>query len=292
MPGLLDALETLQDTISAIINADPTAGMAGGAWPGQTVPGWAVSTDLAAILAQGQHNHEIVIWPGEAKNTTRYSPYDDFLVTVATGTPTVAAAVVGSNVVATFAGVFTSSITVVFLINGKLVVVPATAPMTLAALATLCANAINAAAITGVTATPSGAGVSIAGAFFVKVNISGQGTVAYEVGRQLWGMLVTVYGADPFTRLTLGQAITNNLGTSMASTRSLSMSDGNKMFVLAASGSALCEKAQSSYSAYEWHIPFDVEIPIIEMTKTYQVAVVDLTTQIDKYPPVQSYIMG
>lgn len=277
MSGLLDAVQTLQDGIQAAIQSYFAAQNPALNWDGQVVPGWAVSTELAAILGKGNHNFLVVIWPTTTKNCTRYSPQDSYNVEVATGTPTIA---VSANV-ATFSGSFTSAITVNALVNGKIVTVPAAA-QSLSSLATLVANAIATAGITGVGATASGADVTVTGAYQFECTISGMGTVSYEVGRDEQGVLVTVYGPDPFTRLTVGEAIRTKVGTALS--HSLTMSDGNEMMVLRDNGGGLCEKAQSSYSAYEWALPFMLEYPLIETVTTYQVGVVETNTTIDNQP--------
>jgi hypothetical protein len=293
-----DVLTTLGQAISAAINA------AGFAPPGQTFKGQILSTELAKILGKGQGNYAIALFPGADVNETCYSPGDRPVPTPAPQTLTVSQE--GDQL--TFGGTLNvdDPVNVHMLLNGHsfvvqypslvcwldavVIEVPTGSAGTIAEFVATIAADINAAAISGVTATAVEDTLTTDGLHALSATIAGVGSVQYEVGRFKQLVQVSVYAPDPLTRLQVGDAIRRRVGS--ASAHVLTLSDGITQCPNFLAGGKLVEKAQSSYGAFEWHFGFDVTYPIVEVVETYEVGVVALTTTVAKFSPVKSFVGG
>ena len=279
-PRLQDAQNTLVQAVSDAING------AGVTYPGQTVPGIPVGTELVKMMAQLNNEYLVSVLPiGSPKNVTRYSPYDGRLVTPPQ--PVGFTATVSGGTV-TFAGTIAAQANVHIFVGAPKVdvVVTITSGDNLTTLATKCAAAINGASVPNVTATPSGATFSVTGSPHLKVNIEGFGSISREVRRWQAMMQVSIYAPNAQVRYDVGDAIDSSIGTSL--NHWLTMSDGSPMYV-SGSGSRLIDEAQSSYSCLEWHLTFSVEYPQILTQTTVQIGGVQVSEQIDNRPAITTY---
>lgn len=266
-PRILDVLDTLIVAISAATNSGLTS--QGLTCPGQTYSGHAISTKLASILSQLNGNHANVLWPLAARPTTRFNSRDQAQVTK----PIVMLTATISNSVITLAGAVGGAYNVHVIVDGLADAFVQTAGgQEVDDVAGLVADAINALGYVGVEASAVGPAVSVTGANLLQCNIGGTGSKTLEVGRVDRLIQVSIYAPDPDTRSVIGDAIQTQVGT--ADNHSLTLSDGQALYVMNGQGEALVEKAQSSYSAFEWHQFYEVSYPLTRTLPATQIGAV------------------
>lgn len=267
-PRLYDVLDTLGEAISAAVNAGLVDAEL--TCPGQTYNGHAVTTKLAAILSNLNGNHAVVLWPLAARPTTRYSSSEFPKVTPPTVNLT---REIAENVI-TFGGTVNGTYNVhTVLGNYADAFVQTTNGQTPAQVAAAVAAAINTLDLAGITAMAVGTAMTIDGVDVFECNIGGTGSIQRTVGLQTRLIQVSVYAPDPDTRTVVGQAVIDNIGTT--DDHCLLMSDGQALNIFLGQGESFVEKAQSSYSAFEWHIFFEVEYPITQTHAATQVGVIE-----------------
>jgi len=289
-PRLIDVLDTLGEAISNAVNAAEIPQNSGIA-PGQTVMGWAVTTELTKILALGEMNHLIVLWPLKPSVSPIYSPNDPTSQVPAPPTITLLAteSVSGSNDVWTFAGSISGAYNVHLVIDSLYdVLVQTTNGQTLTAFVAAAVTAITDADIPGVRASQIGNELLIAGASDIICNISGAGSIATEVDRITRIVQVSTYAPNPMARTLIDDAIIQGVGT--VATQYYTLNDGWGLWVrYVGAGETYREKAQSSYSAYEAHSYFTVEYPIVTVSPATQIGVTKLTQQVGSLPSETFY---
>lgn len=283
-PRLIDALDTLGVAISAAINAAQIPADPGLA-PGQTVEGWAVTTELTKILAQNGLNHLVVLWPLKSKNETIWNAED----TQISSPPTVDLTVTNEDGTLTFAGTIPAvyNVHIVFGTIGD-VLVQTTAAQTLDDLASAVAAAINAADLPGTSAEASGAAVPVTSPFPFVCNIGGTGSVTQEIMRVSRLVQVSVYAPNPMTRTLIADAILGAIGTAKIRERIYPMSDGQALEVFYMDDD-MREKAQSSYSAFEHHIWYRCRYPVTLALPATQIGAIKATRTIDEMEPQTSF---
>jgi hypothetical protein len=288
-PRLIDALDTLGQAISDAINA---AGIPqdNGIAPGQTVLGFAVTTELVKILAQGGMNHLVVLWPLKADlNRAIYSPNDPYCQTEKC--PDVALNYLQTVIAPTFLqqaatqlryiGLVDQPYNVTLVVNGERVLVQAAPPMLLTDVAAAVAAAVNKLGLSGVVATVTQDTVTIPLAYEVVCEVGAAGSVTTEIDRVCRLVQVITYAPNPMARTLLDDAIVQGVGTNIS--KWFTMSDGQAMLARYVDGGPdrYREKAQSSYSAFEAHSLFRVEYPITVDTPATQIGAVDLSGTIN-----------
>jgi hypothetical protein len=279
VPRLEDAINTLGLAITTAINA------AGITYKAQGVPGMPVSTELSNILGQADDEYLYTIFPTDAgKDATRYSPAETTVKTPPIVTLT--ASVSGKTI--TFAGsvpttgpqynvhIFVGSP----LADAFFTTSSADSPSTVA---TKAAASVNALALPGVTESVIGPACTVNGTPTLKCNIGGVGSISQEVGRYGRLLQVSIYAPNPTVRSVVGDAIITAVGTSKA--HFYPLSDGSALYCRKQNDRWI-EKAQSSYSAFEWHIIFAIEYGQLQTDTGYQVEAVEIVTTINQNAPV------
>jgi hypothetical protein len=316
-PRLLDVLDTMIDAISAVCNASPVVGD----YPGQTVAGWAVTTELTKILALGGNNYLTVLWPLKPSIGPIYSPNDPFCNYYDIPTSSLTATVtqqnqdtIGGGGGFDVSGAFdiagfdigetpifeidfegtigtTSQNVVTVLGNAAQCLVATTSDETTTDLATRVAAAINAAGVSTVFALAINQFVFVTGVQQLACNVGVVGSLTTEVDRITRAIQVITYAPSYMPRCQVDDAITQGLGTT--ETMWLELSDGQAMHVRRCGGhEQYVEKAQSSYSAFEAHTFFMVEYPTTVVTPVVQIGVVKLTEQVGDVLPPQTFYIG
>lgn len=279
-PRLQDAMNTLSNAVSAAINN------AGVTYPGITPDaGWPVVTELVKALSPGSNAYFVAVFPlGSPKNVTRYSAYDRSLQIAPTVTLT---ATVASSVI-TFGGTVAAGYNVHTFVGNPLhdVAYKTVAGDTLSSIATNVAAAINAASVSGVTATPSGATVTVTGGKPI-CNVGGSGSISREVGRRCAMFQVSVYAVNPTVRYAAGDAIASGIGGS--NSHHLALSDGSDMFVNYQTD-RLIDKNQSSYSCFEWHFTFECEYSQVQTVTATQIEGVTVTDTLNTNTTATTYV--
>jgi hypothetical protein len=249
--------------------------------------GWPVGTEEVQKLGQPNTEGSITVYPIQgAKNATRYPGQYQVLTA-----PTVNLfAVVAHNTV-TFSGVSDSVYNIHAFFGGKYVDAryQTSVSETLANVASGVASAINALAISGLTASASGAVVTLTGGQFQTVNIgSGNALLGIEEFRVERTIQVSVWINDAPTRWQIVEAIVNAIGNS--NLHFLTLSDGSQAYIHYQSD-YLDDSSESSYSLYAHHIWFGVEYGQINTSPAYQIESAGVTQTIDSTTP-KTYYFG
>lgn len=292
-PRMIDVLDTLGAAIQAACTANcPII-------PHQVGPGWVLSTQLAEILAQGNGNSATALWPLPETDASRFSSNEGQIYTPPTVTlfATVAAAGFneamdsglgfydsdqgafdllpgpGSSFIVTFTGIpMACNVHTVINTVGDAFIQP-TAEMALSDVANALCAAVIALDVPGITALASGPSVVIGGALTVECNIGGIGYLERVVAQVRRPIQASIYSPDPTTRTILFEVMRSYIGTN--DSHWLTMSDGQLLYVEIGSRSMPVEKAQSSYSAFEYHMVFETEYPVTTLTPVAVLGVVE-----------------
>jgi hypothetical protein len=276
-PRLLDVLDALITAISAAIN-DAQIPQDDELAPGQTVAGWAVTTELTKILSLGQMNHLVVLWPLKPMKGAVYSSNDPYcqVPTPPTVGLTAAVTVVGGAYHIQFGGSVAGVYNIHSIVDGADALVTTSNAESLPAVATAVAAAITDLDLSGVSANATGSLVVVTGAFDLACNVGGTGSIAREVDRVTRLIQVTTYAPSPEARTLIDDAIVGRLGTT--ETDFLTLSDGQALYVRNTyAGEYLNEKAQLSYSAYQAVSLFKVEYPIMVASPATQIGAIALS---------------
>lgn len=280
MSRLNDVLTALANAVNAAINSS------GITTPTQVGIGKPNFEDLTKIITAGEMQVTIYTDDSGIRNTTRFFPRWQVKTPL---NVTLAAAVSGNTV--TFSGTVPASGTqfnVHTLLGDPLTdslvqTVPTDTPSTIAA---KCAAAINTLALSGVTASASGAVLTVNGTATIICNVGGSATIAQEVSRVSRLVQVIAYTADPDIRAAVEDAIISQVGTS-ASPR-LSLADGTRAWCRYHS-SAWVDDKQQDFSMYESHICYTLEYGVLQTQTATQIGAVqatlgDLTTGVNQTP--------
>lgn len=260
-----DVLETIRSAVTSALSAAATAGNI--STTGQVVVGWPASTQLTEILANAQSQVSLYMLEG-GKQDTRYppewvsiaQPNVPLIATVSGGTVTFSGSVVAGLNIHTFVGNILQDAYYQTVLEDNL-----------ASVATHVASAINALAISGVTATPSGNGLSVTGSYSLACNI-GASSVAIAREAHLWQRCVqiSIWAPDPNTRYAMTDPILSSIGT--IDNSFLTLSNGMTMRIYNSGRQSWNkDKLQLSYSCYQAHYIFDVEYYSIAQTTSSQI---------------------
>lgn len=290
--GLDTALTAIGENMAAILDA------AGLPSSGIVFKGWPTSTEIVKVLGQVNVNHVISLYPLPARNITRWLDKSYRYVQ-----PDVTLdGVINTNTLA-FSGTAPAAGKPNFNVHAFIVGVNADvyAPVvvgdSLAAIATKVANAVNALALPGITAAPSGAGAVLTGAAWKNVNIGGTGSYEREssrVGRQLQATIWTTGASDPndidkSLRYAILDAIVAGCGTQ--DEHFITDSTGEPIYLLY-HGDTPDDNSESSYSLYVAHVFFDMEYSMRTVQPATQVGVIENTLQVNQYAPTTKFIGG
>jgi hypothetical protein len=266
-PRLRDVLDTVKNAVQAALAAANAPGA------GQVYVGWPTSVEEVQKLGQPGAEGSVTVYPLKgASNVTRYP-----------GTPTIAVAPV-HNLIAvaagrtlTFSGVNDQAYNIHGFFYGKLVdaYYGTTAGQTLAQVATAYAAAITALNV-GITASASGAAVTLTGGQFTQVNIGSSGTIVTEEVRIRRTIQVSVWMNDDDTRWVLADIIMAALGGT--DDHFLSLSDGSQCYVTYA-GDVPDDSSEGAYSMFVHHIYFQVEYGQLSVATGYEIEGFEVTTQ-------------
>ena len=147
------------------------------------------------------------------------------------------------------------------------------------------AAAINSLAVVGVSASHTGAMVTISGARFTIVNIVGTGQAHKEVGRVSRTVQVSIWTNSPWSRYAIHDAISSTLGAVDACW--ITLPDGGRVLILG-KGERLTEQSQSSYNIYEAHLTYYVEYGVVQRATAYQIgAITDDVILVNELTPHQ-----
>jgi hypothetical protein len=199
MADLSDVMLALAQLISGTIypngTAQPSAVIVGGAAvPARIYPGWPIPAQLDADLAAGTINVSVFAPPGTERNTTRYPRQ---WVTATPATVTLTATVDATGTMVTLGGTVSTPQNVAIIVDGQAVVYSVQSSDTLAAIAASLATLLAAA---GITATSSGAVVTIVGARGLVARVGGVAGVIKELSRQDRLFQITFWCSSPAAR--------------------------------------------------------------------------------------------
>lgn len=275
LPKLQDALEALVNQIQAALVNIPGRG--------QVYVGWPTGTEETQKLGQPDIEGSVTVWPLGGHDATRYLPdYEILAAPVVNLTATV------SNNTVTFSGASDKAYNIHAFIGGRWVdaYYATGANESLANVAVGVAAAINALAISGVTATASGDGVSLAGAQFGSVNVGGSGTIVSEQRRTRQMVQVSIWVNDFPTRFQMADAIMTAIGT--ASNHFLTLTDGSQAYIEYQSDH-MDDSSTSSYTVAVHHIVYMVEFGILQSATAYQIESIGTTEQINSLTNTTDY---
>ncbi len=233
--------------------------------PAQVVAGWPYVNELVALLSQKEYILTVFPHP-DGHQTSRYSPIpftiqDPFVSLVATVSLTARTI--------TFSGSAQTGINVHSFIGPLLQdAYYQTRPSdTLASTATAVAAAINALTISGVSASASGAMVTVTGSPYIICNVgSSQETMAVEVNRIQRTVQVSAWCPTPDLRFQVSDPILQSIGTTDVPV--LKFSDGSPLRIQNNGRIDYnTDESQSAYSLYEYHINFEVEYGILRYVR-------------------------
>jgi hypothetical protein len=253
--------------------------------------GWAVTTELTKILALGEMNHLVVLWPLKPTISPIYNPNDpeSQVATPPTIALTVEQSISGPDIVYTFGGSIAGAYNVHLVIDNLYdVLVQTTAGQAISAFVAAAVTAITDADIPGVSASQDGDELLISGASDVICNIGGTGSIATEIDRITRIVQVSTYAPNPMARTLIDDAIVQGVGN--VTNQYYTLNDGWGLWVrYAGAGETYREKAQSSYSAFEAHSYFSVEYPIVTVSPATQIGAIKLTEQVGSLPSSITY---
>lgn len=233
--------------------------------PAQVVPGWPFVNELVALLTQKEYIVTVFPHP-DGHQTSRYSPIpftiqNPFVSLVAT--VSLAARTI------TFSGLAQPGINVHSFVGPLLqdAYYQTKVSDTLASTATAVAAAINTLAISGVSASASGAVVTVTGSPYIVCNIgSSQEAMAVEVNRIQRTVQVSAWCPDPQTRFNVSDPILQSIGTT--DVPFLKFSDGSPLRIQNNGRIDYnTDESQSAYSCYEYHVNFEVEYGILRYVR-------------------------
>jgi hypothetical protein len=248
-----------------------------------------ISTEIAKSVASNPLQCMVSVWPlSGARNETRY-PVERKLL--ALPTPGTTATIDSTGTILTIAGTPATGDVVHAFFHTPLLDAAhrVAAGESAAAIATAIAAAANAYGVSGVTATPSGAQVTLSGAVWSQVNVGASGTMLMEITRVERLFDVTVWSSTSETRFAVGEAILAVLGGTNQTT--LLCSDGTRANIWYGNDK-LDDDPSESYSLYKWHLLFRIEYGITQEVAITQVEGVEWTQQLDSQTPTTSYAGG
>lgn len=221
MASIVDVEKAIQVAVSNALNA------ANVTIPNQVVRGWPSFTSLTKILQKGQFQVSVFSEPN-ARNVTRFIP--EWGVLGSMPSKTLTATISGSRV--TFGGSVATVHNVHTFVGGYSSGVPlsdgyaqAAVGDSLSTVATKVAAAINGLALSGVSATASGAAVTVSGAPLVECRIGVQAPLAKEVRRTERQVRVTCWCPKPEIRDQVGPVV--ELAIGYAGNYWLALADGS-----------------------------------------------------------------
>lgn len=280
-PKLLDVMQKLKWAIESALSAASAPGA------GQVYLGWPTGSEEVQKLGQPYDEGSITIFPiRSSSNVTRYSNQARSV----SRNPVNLLRTVVKNVV-TFSGTCDAVYNIHGFIAGRFVdaYYATTAGQSLTALATAYAQAVNNLAVPGVTASASGASVTLHGAQWQVVNIGGTGTFFIEQFRVQRILQVSLWINDPLVRETISEIILNAIGIS--GNHFLTLSDGTAAYIRYFCDN-LDETSQSSYSMYLKQIWYSVEYGQNTAGTAYEVEGIGATLGINGVTPSQPSYFG
>lgn len=257
--ALSDVLVALGQAVTSSINS------AGITAPTQVYTGWPTAQELMPIINNGGYAVSVHALDG-SKNITKYpKDFQNY-----SAPPANLVATLSHNTI-TFSGVSDVSYNVYAMIYGQPYVaayVQTSASQSLSSIATAVAGAINALALTGITASAAGAVVTLSGGQFSFCNVGTNGLIAREVTRINRWLQVSVWAPDPVLRFAIQNAIMAGIG--YAIDLFLNLPDGSKMFCRYMTDK-MEDEHQVSYALFVHHIIFDAEYGVIEIDPATQI---------------------
>lgn len=241
---------------------------------GQIIRGNPLITEVGNILAAGDGNWQIQLWPLKAKVFSPLPPTENWVANLPTSP--LLAAVTTSTITFSLTGAIGSPINV-HTVFGDLAdaYVQAVVGDTPTSVAAKVAAAINALALDGISATAAAGVVSVTSNVSFLCNVGASGTIAYPVGRFQRGVQISVWASDPYTRSMLEEAIEENVGTSFNTF--LLLPDGTALRVIN-DGVGWDDDSQSAGSLFLGHLVYTVIYTIMLTSPATPVGAIKLLT--------------
>ena len=245
--------------------------------PGQVFKGFPLSTELVSIVDQSAGQWQVSVFALPAKGAQKFRPIG--FSTPPTNEIASATAVVDSHTqTITFSGTPTRAYSVncvIGFIDDANIAVAANETPT--QMATAMASAINALALSGVSATSALGVTTVSGPVPIVCNVGGTGTLATEVMRVSRLIQVSIWASDPDTRELLYEAIIQNVG--IVTAECIALSD-NAPLRLKYAGDRFDDDSQSAFTLYVCHLTFTAEYGIIQSSTGYQIGAVEAVQQV------------
>lgn len=276
----------LDGIVSAVNNAINAQGIT---QRGQVGKGWPVATEITPILAQSDNEWQVSVYPlPGSKNVTRNRPEYAMIPK-----PNVTLTASVTNNLITFAGTPQAGLNIHAFCDAPL---PDTwyvtnGQDTLASIAFGVAGSINAAGRPGLSATATGAVVTVTGCKTLRVTIGGSETavIGREVGRIERVVQVSVWASNDAVRALVFGAIQSGVG--MLDSRFFTLADGTD-YGICYESDTWSDESQSSYSLYVSHTLYRVEFGITQTVTATQVGSVIASTTDGSMTPVVGYSAG
>ena len=306
--ALWDALDALATNVTAIVSPlatsmiDPVSG-ASVTDSVQVMVGDPIGVDIAQIIAAKKS--QITVWPtGSSTDVTKYQgawrpvkAASPLIATVVIGTPstiTLSGAVIAGINIHTHVGkpyalkdaYYQSAGTGATIVDGGValgdfdgsIFVASSSSDTLITIAAAIAAQINALALPGISATASGAVVTVTGARAIICDIGAVGVLQREIGRTDEQVQVAVWSPYPHWRAKYAAAIKNAIGCKGSpDNQYYAYGDGSTTAWIRYGGGAWRDSSQSDYGAYEARLVFMVEYPEVQRIAGYPIGAIQPT---------------
>jgi hypothetical protein len=257
MADLEDIMAVLAGVVTGAIYPNGTGQAPVTGFQASIFPGWPVPKALDDAMAAGRVQVSIYADDAEAV-TTRYLPE---WREVSRETPTVAVSVAGSTV--TLVGTVSAHAIGVAIGPAKIMYAMQRSD-TLSTAAAALGAAIQTQ--TGLTATSSGAQITVNTTLPIAPLVSVPGRMARELTRQMRDFMITVWAPNPNARRMTGAAVTLALSKML----SLNLGDGS-VGRMTYRRTRLSDELQTA-AVYRRDIIFTVEYPTLEFRDAYEVA--------------------
>jgi hypothetical protein len=239
--------------------------------PAQIIIGWPYAPALSEILGEGEAQISIFPLAKSAQNRTSRHPR---WYTVTQNPVTLIATIttVGGNLVITYTGTPQAGFNIHTFLDNPVydAYYQTTAEDSLDTVAAAVADKITALDAPGVSASATGAAVTVSGTTKLKCNIGGTATMAQEVRRTMTPVQVSVWAPNAESRRAIGQMIENGLALDFP-IPFLQAADGAAIFIRMRGAPMWNDDSQRAYSLYQWHGVFECEYPTHQISTGTQV---------------------
>ena len=266
-------MATVDQVLTAIRDAvyDLLVGLYGDNPPAQIGIGFPYAPSLSEILGEGEAQISVYPLSKAAQNRTSRKPFWKTSVQNPV-TLIVTKTVSGSNFHLTFSGTAAGGLNIHTFIQPNTVDAYYATQNTdsLNSIATAVAAAITALSVPGVTASASGAVVTVSGTPYLKCNIGGTSVMVQEVRRAMLPVQLSVWAPDAASRQAIGALIENGFALDFP-IPFLNAADGSAIWIRQRSTPAWSDDSQRSYSLYEWHCIYECEFPTLQSATGAQI---------------------